>query len=91
MSNEVQFDIDQIQHTSFKPKEPTLVRLVIKYSGGFAKDEKQANYILLGFSILAIVTAFIIPSINGSESTLTHDQIERVFEVTGMNPPVVNR
>lgn len=60
MSNEVQFDIDQVQHTSFKSKEQTLVRLVIKCSGGFIKDEKQANYVLLGIAVVAFVLSFLL-------------------------------
>lgn len=60
MSNEVQFDIDQVQHTAFKPKEPTLVRLVIKCSGGFIKDERQANYVLLSISVVAFTLSFLL-------------------------------
>ncbi|HAS85169.1 MAG TPA: hypothetical protein DCS23_03850 [Candidatus Yonathbacteria bacterium] len=60
MSNEVQFDIDQVQHTTFKPKESVLVRLIIKYSGGFVKDEKQANYVLIGFVVVAIIVSSIL-------------------------------
>lgn len=60
MSNEVQFDIDQIQHTAFKPKESTLVRLVIKCSGGFIKDEKHANYVLIGITVVAFALSLLL-------------------------------
>ena len=40
--------------------------LVIKYSGGYIKDEKQANYVLLGFIVLAIVISLFL-IFNGGE------------------------
>lgn len=60
MSNEVQFDIDQVQRTSFNSKESIFVRLVTNYSGGLIKDERQANYVLLGFAMLLIVISLLL-------------------------------
>ncbi|MBI3305990.1 hypothetical protein HYZ82_02535 [Candidatus Nomurabacteria bacterium] len=34
---------------SFETPPPKIVEWVIKYSGGAIKDEKQANYVLIGF------------------------------------------
>jgi hypothetical protein len=62
MSNEVQFDVDQIQHPSFKPKGSVLARLVIKYSNGLINDERQANYVLVGFAVIAFtLSLFLFP------------------------------
>lgn len=61
MSNEdIQFDVDQIQRPSFKSKESLLVRMVIRCSGGFIKDEKQANYVLLGITVVAFTLSFLL-------------------------------
>lgn len=60
MSNEVQFDFEEEQRQSIKPKESTFVRLVMKCSGGFIKDKTQANYILLGFAMLAIIISLLL-------------------------------
>ena len=43
-----------------EPATPKIIRLVIKYSGGLVKDEKQANYVLLGFVALAIIISLIV-------------------------------
>ena len=43
-----------------EPATPKIIRLVIKYSGGLVKDEKQANYVLLGFVALAIIISLFL-------------------------------
>ena len=45
---------------SFETPTPKIVGWVIKYSGGYIKDEKQANYVLIGFVVLAIIFVFIL-------------------------------
>jgi len=46
---------------SFETPTPKIVRLVIKYSGGAVKDEKQANYFLIGFvAVVIIISLFLI-------------------------------
>jgi len=41
-------------------KNPKVVEYVIRYSGGYVKDEKQASYVILGFVIIAItISAFL--------------------------------
>ena len=37
-----------------------MIQLVIKYSGGFIKDETQANYALIGIVVLAIVVSLLL-------------------------------
>jgi len=50
------FEDEQSQRLrSFQTTTPKIVGWVIKYSGGLVKDEKQANYVLLGFIVVAII------------------------------------
>jgi hypothetical protein len=42
------------------PNTPKLIQLVIKYSGGLIKDDKQASYVLIGFVLVAIVFSFLL-------------------------------
>jgi len=45
---------------SFQKPTPKIVEWVIKYSGGFIKDEKQANYFLIGFVVIAVVVSLFL-------------------------------
>lgn len=80
MSNEVQFDVDQIQRPSFEPKEPTPVRLLLKYSGGFIKDEEQANYVLVTLVVIVLAVSFYIFSstTNIKLHELTPEQLQQM-------------
>lgn len=42
------------------PDTPKIVQWVIKYSGGYVTDKKQANYVLLGFVAMAIIIAVVL-------------------------------
>ena len=39
---------------------PKIIRLIMKISGGAIKDERQAEYTLLGFAILAIIVSLFL-------------------------------
>lgn len=39
---------------------PKIVKLVINYSGGLIKDEKQANYVLTGLVLVAIIISLFL-------------------------------
>lgn len=44
-----------------KPADPKIIRWAIRYSGGFIKDEKQANFVLMGFaSVLIVISIFLL-------------------------------
>jgi len=45
---------------SYYPETSKLAQLVIKYSGGLVKDEKQANYVLLGFAVAVFVISLFL-------------------------------
>jgi len=53
-------DGQQRSSQTFYSGTPRTVRWVIKYSGGFIKDEKQASYVLIGFVILATIVSLIL-------------------------------
>ncbi len=50
----------QIQAPKIIVQTPKIIRWVIKYSGGLIKDEKQANYVFIGFFALAIVISLFL-------------------------------
>lgn len=56
-SSRVKFEGEEFQRTrqSFQTPTPKIVEWVMKYSGGFVKDEKQASYVLVGFVAVAVV------------------------------------
>ena len=60
---------------------PKIIKLVMKYSGGAIKEERQAEYALLGLILVAIVLAFIIwPS--SSSLKLSPEEIQKIKEST---------
>ena len=42
------------------PQESKMVLFVMKYSGGLIKDEKGAEYTLLGFAVLAFAVSLYL-------------------------------
>ncbi len=66
----VVFGGDEFQRPrqSFQTPTPKIVQWVITYSGGAIKDERQANYVLLGFVVLAIIISLFLFFGGGSET-----------------------
>ena len=54
---------------SFQTPTPKIVEWVIKYSGGAIKDEKQANYVLIGFVAVAIIASLFLFFGGGSQDS----------------------
>ena len=56
------FEGDEFQHSarSFQTSTPKIVGWVIKYSGGYIKDERQANYVLIGFIVVTIAISLFL-------------------------------
>jgi len=56
------FEGEEFQQTSrsFQASTPKMVEWVIKYSGGYIKDEKQASYALLGFVVVVITISLFL-------------------------------
>ncbi len=59
MSN-IEFNETQPQSYVEYNQTPKIVSLVIQYSGGLIKDEKQAQYFLLGFAGLTIIFSLFL-------------------------------
>jgi hypothetical protein len=61
---EIKSRTEQIQKTPevFKNSDlPKMVQLVMKWSGGAIKEQKQAEYVLLGFVVVAIsISLFLV-------------------------------
>lgn len=55
---------------SYYPETPKIIQWVIKYSGGYIKDEKQASYAVLGFVAVAIVISLFLIFSGGPSSDL---------------------
>ena len=56
-------NVEQVQQAPLVPESsgnPKIIQFVIKYSGGLVKDERQAEYVLLVFSILIIIFSLIL-------------------------------
>lgn len=77
---QIVFDVEQFQRTrSFQETTPKIIEWVIKYSGGYVKEEQQASYVLIGFVGVAItISLFLIFSTVRSSSPPPADQIIRV-------------
>jgi hypothetical protein len=58
-----------LEAQGFYPETPRLHQWVIKFSGGLVKDEKQANYVLIGFVALAVILSLILVFGGGSRSS----------------------
>ena len=58
----IMFEGEEFQRTrqSFQTPTPKIVKLIIKYSGGLIKDEKQANYVLIGLTVAAIIASLFL-------------------------------
>jgi hypothetical protein len=58
----VQFEEDQWKSglPTFADEGPWIVRLLIKYSGGTVRDQKTAEYILLGLVIVIIIVSVFL-------------------------------
>jgi len=59
---QITFEGEESQHSarSFNSENPKIVQWVIKYSGGYIKDEKQASYVLIGFIAVAIIISLFL-------------------------------
>lgn len=65
------FEDEQFQRPQpLQTPTPKIIELVIKYSGGYIKDEKQASYFLIGFVAIAIIISlFLFFSAGGVSDT----------------------
>lgn len=52
---------------SFYSQPPKIVQWAMLHSRGFIKDERQANYALIGFAVAAIIISLVITFGGGKE------------------------
>lgn len=66
----VVFEGEKFQQSQyFQTPTSKIVQWVIKYSGGTVKNEKQANYVLIGFVVVAVVISLFLVFGGGSGKT----------------------
>lgn len=81
-------DIDT-KHTtvnSFYPEAPKMIQWVIKYSGGLAKNKKQASYVLIGF-IIIMITIALFSFFNPNNQSLRETKYNPDTKYSGENLP----
>lgn len=62
---------------------PKMVRLVIKYSGGAIKDQRQAEYVLLALTILFFAVSLYLFFRGGPKrQEIPPEQLERMMQIT---------
>ena len=66
------FETDSYQAVKFYHETaiPKIIQWTMKYSGGTIKDQRQAEYVLLGFVVLAIIISLFL--FFGTSSTSTN-------------------
>jgi len=70
---------------------PKMVQWVMKISGGSIKNEKQAQYVLLGFVVIAIIVSLVLIFSGGSQKPKIIPQFREDIEpsVRAKLPPGV--
>jgi hypothetical protein len=58
---------------------PKIVQLVIKWSGGAIKEERQAEYVLLGFVIVAIIVSLFLILGGGTSKNDTDLKLQKLY------------
>ncbi len=72
------FEGEEFQRSfkSFQERQtPKIIEWIIKYSGGYITDAKQANYLLIGFVIVMLILSFFL-IFNSSESINNSNNIK---------------
>ncbi|MDQ1299476.1 MAG: hypothetical protein QG636_144 [Patescibacteria group bacterium] len=65
----INFEGEEFQQPrSFQTPKPKIVKWVMQYSGGYIKDEKQAQYVLLIAVGIAVLVAITAPFVLGGGS-----------------------
>ena len=70
-ANQAQGELNNISNN--EEELPKIVRFVIKYSGGFIKNEKQANYFLLVLVVIFILISIVLFTNTGSDIEMPFD------------------
>ena len=79
--NRVVFEGEQFTHarTTFASSKPTITQWLVKNSDGLLKNEQQAQYILVGFAVCALLASlYILFDVTRSPSPPPADEIINV-------------
>ncbi|MBU1558023.1 hypothetical protein KKC45_03615 [Patescibacteria group bacterium] len=60
MSNGIQFDEILVGGSHYEDSSKGLTGILINFSSGTIKTKKQAEYVLIVFSIIAIIFSFVL-------------------------------
>ncbi len=73
----VKFETDSYKAVKFynETNTPKMVRLVMKYSGGAIKEQKQAEYVLFAFAIIVFIISLYLFFSKGSKSPTFNENI----------------
>lgn len=75
-------ETQKVSEVSKTPDVPKMVRLVMKLSGGAIKEQKQAEYVLLGFVALAIIVSlFLVFGGKQTQQKLTPVMLEQIKQM----------
>ena len=67
MEDGITFDEDRKPQRAERVKPPKLTQMIIDYSGGYIQNQKQANYVLMGFIVAMVVLSFFLFSGSGAD------------------------
>ncbi len=86
--SKIVFESEEFQRPSqsFQTPTPKIVQWVIRYSGGYIKDEKQAQYVLFGVVAVVVVMSIYIAIPSASKGTIDHKPGDELLV-----PGVLNR
>lgn len=86
-SSRVTFEGEEFQRPvqSFQTQTPKIIQWVIKYSGGAIKDEKQADYVLIGFVALAVIVASTFMFSGGGEKVKYSPRVQEEMQKATKN------
>ena len=89
-SNDIKVKDEQSQPDQvFYPGTPKMIQLVIKYSGGFIKDETPANYALIGIVVLAIVVSLLLIFGGNFGASGNKDAMEQMEQMLKIQPELI--
>ncbi len=74
----VKFDTDSYKAVKIynEPSAPKVIRLVMKLSGGAIQEERQAEYVLAAFVVIAICISLFL-FFRGSSGSTNKDAVEK--------------
>jgi len=86
-SSRITFEDEEFQRPvqSFQTQTPKIIQWVIKYSGGAIKDEKQADYVLIGFVALAVIVASTFMFSGGGEKVKYSPRVQEEMQKATKN------